>query len=984
MSTQVQYPTIPRNELLDKLRKAATEVHNHRQSCAVMIFGDGGVGKTSFLRNLPEDLQAFPYIQLGPYDVDDAEYWLLPNLERRIAHHLDPQMTFFQSYFDHQHHFFDHQSRRGASHDIDTWEVLAYSRKSDKVFFECFQAYVNNAGITPILIFDTVESIRGLGFQFELIRWIEKVTSALVVFASRRPDNSSYPDAFVDSLKQSTLTSVQIWSLDRFTDEQSRLYLQSSHVGAALSEQQLNGVVHMAEGYPLRLALSVAYYAADSYFPEIETWVAGNMGHADLRDAFLYRLTVPHRSGDFWFEAIKRLGVVRRRVNFQVWQELMADCTLPDEMSSWTEAWSVLLEMPWVRTRANKAYVTLHDAFAEILAKNLIVFEDHNHEWRKKVWKRATLIYQKRLKQEDIHLQSERKELNESLKQADIDLAERFLDQAMTYSVRETERYLLESTAFYYHILSDREGAISEFLKTLQNDGKSPHQLVELKFLELQQFLPGSTIHSPLEDVIRPEIIAFRQWYAKHSTIRYEVESKIAKYLLRRGTPKDALPWLDGLIETTSYSPTQAFQLFSDRANARLRVFGLSSKAFEDFSRLRELAQNPESPPEVKERLNEAFRNLGYYFRVVGDWEKSAEHYRLAVKHTSLDPKQRTERALIQYHYGFILALRGRYPEAQAKADLALDLALRLGNEPLRARVLNAKANIDRMAGAYESAYEAVSEAESLFVKLENDPWLGIVRQSMAICMYEAAEKNVRLLPYKSTADILFAARELAYDAVRLCRSYQVLSLPRALYRAGHILSLFDHDEGLAFFYEGNEIAIDVTDRWMRIANGVDFASLAYNAWIETGDFKYRLKVDEMREEINAALSVHGASTFIDFRGRWEVIQANCKTADGLAKPLRSEELYEEALKLYVLGFLNIARGSAPLQASRSLGSLSSRSLDNLSRPFYELLKTLPQTVLVHWLDTLDREWRNLPDTDAEHVAPLSTLVGKLDVKLRA
>ena len=71
----------------------------------------------------------------------------------------------------------------------------------------------------------------------------------------------------------------------------------------------------------------------------------------------------------------------------------MADRGLPADADDWAHAWELLLRRPWVRARANKRYVTLHDALAEELGKRVIPLHDQDGAWRNELWHRAKNIY---------------------------------------------------------------------------------------------------------------------------------------------------------------------------------------------------------------------------------------------------------------------------------------------------------------------------------------------------------------------------------------------------------------------------------------------------------------------------------------------------------------------------------------------------------------------------------------------------------------
>src|SRR5258706_15373701 len=71
------------------IRGAASKVHRDGQSRVILFYGEGGAGKTSILHHLDDGPHQSNIIWLDPIDSDDSEYWVLPNLERKIAEDLN-------------------------------------------------------------------------------------------------------------------------------------------------------------------------------------------------------------------------------------------------------------------------------------------------------------------------------------------------------------------------------------------------------------------------------------------------------------------------------------------------------------------------------------------------------------------------------------------------------------------------------------------------------------------------------------------------------------------------------------------------------------------------------------------------------------------------------------------------------------------------------------------------------------------------------
>src|SRR5215831_7068798 len=102
MSKPSLFPAyIERDEEQQILRETAL-VREDGRSRAVLLYGPGGVGKTSLVRRLAQANASDPVtVWVSPVDIDDSEYWLLSNLERHVADALDPQHRYFGPYLEH-------------------------------------------------------------------------------------------------------------------------------------------------------------------------------------------------------------------------------------------------------------------------------------------------------------------------------------------------------------------------------------------------------------------------------------------------------------------------------------------------------------------------------------------------------------------------------------------------------------------------------------------------------------------------------------------------------------------------------------------------------------------------------------------------------------------------------------------------------------------------------------------------------------------
>jgi tetratricopeptide (TPR) repeat protein len=941
-------------------------------------------------------------VWIEPVDIDDSDYWLLSNLEQRVADQLDPEHDYFQPYLDYLSRF-----PRYAQSRIGYETVVSHLSRIKQEFANCYRRFIEESGKTVVISLDTVEAVRGMYLLVTLTQWLKALPGTLFVLSGRPPQpkdgeddkikaeledpHQSLPvttirlgeftwDAALDYLAQSSVYAVRDDQVPGLSTEGMGLSAEEEETAEkedarareqeqARRREEQEKIVHLTRGHPLWLAFTVHYLSTEGVPEELtdnsladikaELPYAGEMSQAGrkLREDFKRRLVAPYHGTDFWHEAIKRLAVVRESIDQDGWWDLMADRCPADEAADADAAWETLLQFPWIRPRANRRYVTLHDAVAEELAQRIIPLHDRGRKWRSDLWSSAERIYKDRSERREAELSGELAQLADSLRSLSAtgqpvgigratEAESRIIQEAARLEPQRRELSKVKAVHLYYQLLADFGAGCRLFLD-LMGDAREEHDILFQNLLaaEIQRFLPDGAYYYALGDALGEVIERFHEWLKGDGRELYlDIGLSLADYLIRNEQPETARILLDGLSEAGA-SIDQRYRLRNLRGNACMRIVGRVGEAREHFERALQQAESLQT--EDRLRLTaKAHKERGFYFRNRGMWQEADDAYekaRDAISESLLvrsSDEDREEMASIQSNWAYVKGLTGLYHEGISLVESAISVRRRLGNRQEEGNSLSVIGEVYRYQRRYQRAWEAYGEAERIFQELRNWAWLGLIYQEQAVCAFQAAQEGVELVPDPKE----WAGQQIKV-ALDLCRDLSVRSYPSALNRAGRIFGTTDYDAGLAYLAEGIDMASKLSDGWFWLANLIEYAELCYRAWEDRGrDQAYRDRIRVREDEIRRALI---ENEFPDLKGRWELLQGHFAAQDSL-EPLDERGL-RRALEHYKEGFVLIAQ--------RHIGSSGAASIVGEFETLGGLMAKLPPGVRQEWLAELRRAW---------------------------
>ncbi|HWO63016.1 MAG TPA: AAA family ATPase [Umezawaea sp.] len=909
-------------------------------SQAVLLYGPGGVGKTRMVRNLAkrEEAPENRIVWVLPIDVDDSEYWLLDNFQRDVANRLDPTRSHFAPYFD-AVALLPRYSSELVGHET----VNSHFWRARETFVECYRTFMRDTGTTAVITLDTVEAVRSMYLLLYLTQWMTSLPRTLFILSGRPPSPQQDRDPIREQLEgsHSPTTTVEI-TMPGFTEDEAIRFLDAGPLDGALTDVEKRRLVVLADGHPLWLALAVNFLVHNDPPPEMRSNTAIDR---NLRESFRRTLVTPYRDTGFWSEAIKRLAVVRHSVNRHVWNHLMSDRDLPADVADSNQAWELLLGQPWVRPRANKRYITLHDALAEELAQRLIPLDDQDESWRVGLWRRALSAYETLTEGVDERVQSQQELLSKGLRAFDDTRDESLADWMAEVYSEKRELDQMKTAELHYRLLVDFQEGTTAFLHLYGLATKRHDTLFqELICHEVERFLPRAQLATPLEDVLGVVVRRFHRWLVEDASRRYlEIALDIANFLTGNQQPAAALELLRD-VPVHQAGPELRFRLANARGNACMRIPNQVDKASTFFHQAG-LEARGLGLSNSKRLQAQAHKELGYYLRNIGKWVDADAAYLKARNTISklLGPGSsdlvREEMASIQTNWAYLKALQGNYEEARNLVESAILVRTKIG-DPCRIGIsLSVSGEVDRYDRNFRHSWKAYGEAESIFKELGNWSWLGLIYQEQAICLFQAQQEGIDLVDKP-----LDRARELIQRALDICRELAIRSYPSALNRAGRICGADDVDVGLDYLDQSIDEARRIADGWFLSANLIEYMELSYRAWLEHEDDTYRRKLDARADDVREAIDTYD---FRDLCGRWNLMQGHLVARDALATQDWSR--LDRAVQHYAKGFAELA--------DQRVGSHGASAIAREFRSFQDVYDELPEEYQTNWYAKLRSEW---------------------------
>lgn len=675
-SSLLENPYLDNQQLKDYLSSTINSLDKEassRESQALLIRAEGGVGKTFFLRETyRQHKQGQGKIEgvvcLEPIDLDDIKHRPLTHIQDQIIQNIKKdfprlESKAFQSYEEYISNFTKQLNFAESVESIEPEAVVAYLRRGITKFKDSYGEFLKDNTIIPVVIFDTVEAIRSFQLQKDLVSWMKRLPGTFFILAGR-PAPKGQKDTLIELLKPIELYEARSLPyktvyLSGFSVKFSEQYLKSKT--SSLDDKHIGAIVELSECKPLILALTLNYLRTKGMPSVVKSWLSQSNEYPKVlwQKEFTHQLLAPYfDDNSFWNQVVLRLAILRRWFSKDMWVSLVNDLELPSNVKDFDEAWAHFLDFPWVRKRAgDNKYITIHDSLSEILAKSLPLYDpEPEAKFRMKLWKKAEGIYERAIKklranyeEQERYFQSQKLKLSSTNFWQDVNFVirgkihrqyifplkeknpqQKILNSAVEIDDLATELILLQVTCLHYKLLVDPKEGYEYFFDDLFDETinkKRRYDLGEPIWATMQYFLPDHTAsNSVLRSIEETRIKIFQDDYQENIQLQFDIKLRESR-LLSVVRPKDANDLLTKLLKDKEITSNVSwyYDLLMLRGAARRRSKGNLHLAKDDFEKALALTQGEGIADGVDQLQGFALSELVNYYLDLGVWSKATE-----------------------------------------------------------------------------------------------------------------------------------------------------------------------------------------------------------------------------------------------------------------------------------------------------------------------------------------------------------------------
>jgi tetratricopeptide (TPR) repeat protein/Cdc6-like AAA superfamily ATPase len=754
----------------------------------VCIHGPGGIGKTRLLqevrRRYSKDSARRSSLSVTDIiDFDDRAFHHPINVGRRIAEMLGEEN--FEPYL---RRLIDQRKmeKAGVSRERLVQESLAIYEE----FVDCFNKVSANQRV--VLFLDTIDALTrtdswnymvGLGLELENVVLIISGRDAKDVWRALEPQLGA---------------DTELIELSPLEAEASELYLQQKQdlMKIQLDPELGQKLLLLADGKPILIDLAVEWRVHEIPLG----WLVGS-SLEELKSLSDER--IEQQRQEFESRLVRHIADTRRQID---WLILTMSRVYPLDEDMIAQLLNISSQEAQTLFEEAKSYVfvkplpdgriSLHDEMRRMVNEFVWPEVDSDGDRRRRDSRLAAEYLKREIETRSEQIAQLEQREKTAHRKGD---SEAELDFFTKREELERELWSLEARRLRHLLLADLDEGIQAFVELFAR----ATQAYRLSFRE----------------TLVAQVQKQRSIGQFSTEQQYQVDIRRAMHLIDDGRYRNAKKLLLEMREREEVTPAQHVEILILLGNAEVRL-GMFESAIQCFRESVGVSEKNN----LQEWLLRSENALGWAYRLIGDWEQAAEHYKSALRY-SLDYDDEHQQALILNNLGFAIGLQPVEEEEGALplCRQALQIWQRRGYDRGVGQVYCTIGEILRHHNRLEEALDYFNEAAEIFEPAEDLEWLSNVYCGRGIVEFiisdlEGEDSDRRRTYLELAESDLHRAREISLQRDK----------PKYLHYLAHVaLERGEVDEATELFKESYDISQDIHDLYFEVNSLGDLANMA-------------------------------------------------------------------------------------------------------------------------------------------------------------
>jgi tetratricopeptide (TPR) repeat protein len=588
-------PFVDRKQELAQIERLISEWDTRRVLC---VHGPGGIGKTRLLQEVHKRYagsreEQSSLLVANIIDFDDRAFHFAGNVGRKIAQMLDKET--FEPYL---RRLIDRRKMEEAG--VSRERLIQEYDAIDREFVNCFNEI--SARQRVVLLLDTTDALTGTDAWEYMVGLGLKVENTVLIVAGRNAKE------IWETLQPQLGEDAQLIELAPLQKKASHLYLRKKQelLQIPLNPDLAQKMLWLASGRPILIDLAVEWrsreipldWLMEESLEEIKALPEDEMEkrRRDFERRLVHHVADTRQLMDWLILAMSRVYPL----NVKMIANLLG-VSLDEAKSLFEEAKTYVFVKALPDGR-----ISLHDEMRRMVNAYVWSEVDPDGDRRRRDSRLAVEYLEREI--DDLSKQIDQLEEKEKSAHREGELEEE-LDIFTKREALERELWRLEGRRLRHLLLVDLDKGVQSFADLFE------------KATQTYRFSFRETL---VTQVQQPQFVK-----KFSSEQRYAVDIRRTMHLIDDGRYRAAEELLLNMLDREGVLPSQYVEIMIQLGNAEVRL-GQFEQAIHHF---KEAVERSEAN-DLEEWLLRSENALGWAYRLVGDWERAAEHYKSALKYS--------------------------------------------------------------------------------------------------------------------------------------------------------------------------------------------------------------------------------------------------------------------------------------------------------------------------------------------------------------